>query len=99
MFTRYREQELQSYHTKIVILRDLGYSYWKQERKSLLESEQVKNPIPGKSKLKVMTKDELLTDPRLEGMIVQSLTLNNFNNQESETLMKRINYILQVLNT
>jgi len=97
IFLRYGEQSFQSYTTEIGIQRDIAYNFWKPAYTSMLESKEVKNSIPGKLKLGAMTTTQLLTDPRLEGVIAQSLNLNQFNNQESETLMNRINQILEVL--
>lgn len=99
IYLRYGEQNFHTYTTELGMQRDIGYTFWQQVTASMLESKEVKNPIPGKSKLKGMTKSELLTDPKLEGMIAQTLNLNLFNNQESETLMNRINHILQVVDT
>ena len=99
MFLNYYEQNLAPYTAEKGIQRDISYHYWSQAPSGLLESKKVKNPIPGKSKLTVATIIDFLFDPKLEGMIAQSLNLNRFNNQESETLMKRINHILQVLDT
>ena len=64
---------------------------------SLLEAKKISNPIPGKSKLVTLTEIDFMSDPILESLIAHSLNLNKFNNEESETLMKRINHILQVL--
>ncbi|MEP2024466.1 MAG: DUF6090 family protein [Reichenbachiella sp.] len=99
MFLRYAEQDLFSYTTEIGIRRDILYHFWNQAQPGMLESNQVTNLISQKSNLKAQTKEDLLADPRLEGLIAQSLIYNMFNNEEAETLMKRIKYILQVLNT
>ena len=97
IFLRFCEQRLFPYLNEVDIQRDMMYTYWKYAPKNLLESKKVENLIPGKSKLITKTADELLSDPKLEGKIVWALTLNMFNNQESQTLMKRINRILKVL--
>ncbi|AGC78075.1 hypothetical protein LX97_03161 [Nonlabens dokdonensis] len=97
IFLRFCEQEFYPYSNEIDIQRELAYYYYKNIPKNLLDPRQVKNLIPGKSKLVTRTTDELLKDVKLEGMVAWSLTLNMFNNQESETLMKRINSILNVL--
>jgi len=99
MFLRYYEQSLSVYANQIGIQRDIAHTFWNSVPEILLESRQVKNPIPGKTKLKKKTINELLNDSKLEGIVAWSLNLNMFNNQESETLMKRINFILKVLNT
>ena len=97
IFLRFCEQRFYPYVNEIDIQRDMMYNFWKGAPKNLLESKKVENLIPGKSKLITRTTNELLTDPKLEGKIAWALTLNMFNNQESQTLMKRINTILKVL--
>ena len=62
-----------------------------------METKEVSNPIPGNSKISKINKEQLLADPKLEGIITWSLNLNTFNNLESQTLMKRIDYIIEVL--
>jgi len=99
MFFRFCEQRIYPYLNEIDIQRDVAYTLWEDAPKNLLESKQVKNFIPGKSKLITRTTNELLRDSKLEGKIAWSLTLNMFNNQESQTLMKRINRILEVLDS
>ncbi len=99
MFVRYVEQDLLSYTTALGIRRDLQYYFWNHTNRSLLESNQDSKMKSKKSNLKTPTKNDLLTDSRLEGAISQSLTYNLFNNQESETLRKRINNILQILDS
>jgi hypothetical protein len=97
MFLNYLEVNLAPYTVKKGLQRNISYYYWHQVPASLLESKKVENPLPGKSKLEVSTVSDLLSDPILEGIIAQSLNLNKFNNQESTTLMNRINNILHVL--
>ncbi|USD24945.1 DUF6090 family protein [Flagellimonas marinaquae] len=99
IFLRFCEQDLYPYLNKVDIQRDMVYTYWKGTPKNLLESKQVNNLVPGKSKLITRTTNELMGDSKLEGNIAWSLTLNMFNNQESLTLMKRINRILEVLDS
>ena len=99
VFFRFCEQRIYPYLNEIDIQRDVAYTHWKDAPKNLLESKQVKNLIPGKSKLVIRTTNELLNDSKLEGKIAWSLTLNMFNNQESKTLLKRINRILGVLDS
>jgi hypothetical protein len=62
-----------------------------------LESKKYTNPIPGKSDINSKTIKDLLADNKLESQITYTLTLNEFNNRESETLMKRIDEILSVI--
>ncbi len=97
VFFRFCEQSIYPHLNELDIQRDVAYTHWKDAPKNLLESKQVKNLIPGKSKLITRTTNELLRDSKLEGKIAWALTLNMFNNQESQTLMKRINRILKVL--
>ncbi len=97
IFLRFCEQRFFPYLNEVDIQRDMAYTYWEDAPKNLLESKQVKNLIPGKSKLITKTTNELLRDSKLEGKVAWALTLNMFNNQESQTLMKRINRILEVL--
>ncbi|MDO1501197.1 DUF6090 family protein [Winogradskyella maritima] len=97
IFLRFCEQRLYPYVNEIDIQRDIAYNFFKDIPTNLLESKQVENLVPGKSKLVTRSTDELLRDPKLEGKIAWALTLNMFNNQESETLMKRINIILKAL--
>ena len=99
VFFRFCEQRVYPHLNEVGIQRDVAYTHWKDAPKNLLESKQVKNPIPGKSKLITRTTNELLRDSKLEGKVAWSLTLNIFNNQESQTLMKRIDRILEVLDT
>ncbi|APY07250.1 hypothetical protein BWZ20_02540 [Winogradskyella sp. J14-2] len=97
VFFRFCEQRIYPHLNAIGIQRDVAYTHWKDAPKNLLESKQVKNLIPGTSKLITRTTNELLKDYKLEGKVAWALTLNVFNNQESETLMKRINRILEVI--
>ena len=97
IFLKFCEERLFPYLNEVDIQRDMMYTYWKSIPENLLESRQVENLIPGESKLIKRSTKELLSDPKLEGKIAWALTLNMFNNQESETLMKRINTILKVL--
>ena len=98
MFLRYYETTFGSYINEIGIQRDVAYSSWqKVSSSSLLEVNKVNNPIPVKSKISSIRKNKLLSDTRLEGVISWSLYLNTFNNLEGQTLMKRIDYILNVL--
>jgi len=97
MFLRFWELQFSNYLNEIGIARDFGYSFWQKAGSSLLETTETLNPIPGKSKISKVSKEELLLDPKLEGIIAWSLNLNTFTNQESETLLKRIDYILEVL--
>ena len=99
IFLRFCEQRFFPYLNEVDIQRDIAYTHWEDAPKNLLESKQIENLIPGKSKLTVRTKNELMNDSNLEGKVAWSLTLNLFNNQESQTLMKRINRILEVLDT
>ncbi|GGG44925.1 hypothetical protein GCM10011414_13120 [Croceivirga lutea] len=99
IFMRFCDQEFYPHLNKIDIQRDMVYTYWKDAPKNLLESKQVENLIPGKSKLITRTTTEILSDSKLEGNIAWSLTLNLFNNQESETLKNRIDYILEIVNS
>lgn len=97
IFLRFCEQRFFAYLNDIDIQRDMMYTFWKGTPINLLESKQVKNLIPGESKLITRTTNELLKDSKLEGKIAWALTLNMFNNQESETLLKRIDGILKAL--
>ncbi|PIB29181.1 hypothetical protein BFP77_07170 [Maribacter sp. 4U21] len=97
MFLRYWELQFSNYLNEIGIARDFGHSFWQKAGSTLLETTEIRNPIPGKSKISKVSKEELLSDPKLEGVITWSLNLNTFTNQESQTLLKRIDYILEVL--
>lgn len=97
MFLRYWELQFSNYLNEIGIARDFGHSFWQKAGSSMLETTEIRNPIPGKSKISKVSKEELLSDPKLEGVITWSLNLNTFTNQESQTLLKRIDYILEVL--
>ncbi|WP_340156385.1 DUF6090 family protein [uncultured Winogradskyella sp.] len=98
MYLRYYEQGM-SYLNESGLQRDMAYAFWDRGPSNLLEKKEINNPIPGLSKLKTKTKVELLTDTRLEGIIAWSLNYNMFNNEESETLMNRIDFILEVLDS
>jgi hypothetical protein len=97
MFMRFSEQNFLPHVIKKGIQRDIIYTSWQTTLASLLEAKKISNPIPGKSKLVTLTEIDFMSDPILESLIAHSLNLNKFNNEESETLMKRINHILQVL--
>lgn len=97
IFLRYWELQFSNYITEIGITRNIGHSFWQKAASSLLETGKIRFPIPGKSKISKVSKEEILSDPKLEGVITWSLNLNTFTNQESETLLKRIDYILEVL--
>jgi hypothetical protein len=99
MFLRFTEQNFMPHMIQKGIQRDIAYTLWKTAPASLLESKEIINPIPGKSKLVTLTENDFLSDPIIESLIAHSLNLNRFNNEESETLMNRINFILQVLNS
>ncbi|WP_071341929.1 DUF6090 family protein [Maribacter sp. 1_2014MBL_MicDiv] len=99
MFLRYAEQDIISYTTELGLRRDLQYYFWNHANRSMLESNKVSNLVSKKTILKTLTKDDLMANSRLEGSIAQSLVYNMFNNQESETLMKRIDTIIQILNS
>ncbi|SFR46403.1 hypothetical protein SAMN04490243_1805 [Robiginitalea myxolifaciens] len=97
MFLRYWETQFSNYTNEIGIQRDFGYSFWQKATSSMLEVTEIRNPIPGKSTIAEVSKEALLSDARLEGIITWSLNLNSFTNQESQTLLKRIDYILEVI--
>ena len=97
MYLRYYETAFTSYINEKGIQRDLANYFWQKVSSSLLESKEVSNPIPGNSKISKISKEQLLSDPKLEGIITWSLNLNTFNNLEGQTLMKRIDYIIEVL--
>lgn len=97
IFLRYWELQFSNYINEIGITRNYGHSFWQKAGSNLLETTETLNPIPGKSKISKVSKEELLLDPKLEGIITWSLNLNTFTNQESETLLKRIDYILEIL--
>ena len=99
MYLRYFELNISSYLNESGLQRDIVYFSWNQGPSNLLEKKQINNPIPGVSRFNKKTKDELLADPKLEGIVAWSFNLNLFNNEESETLMNRINFILKVLNS
>jgi len=99
MFMRFTEQNYMPHVIKKGIQRDIAYTSWKKSPASLLEAKKIRNPVPGKSKLVTLTEIDFLSDPIIESLIAHSLNLNRFNNEESETLMTRINHILQVLET
>ncbi len=97
MYFRYFETIFIPYSNEIGMQRDLGFSFWHKASSSLLEAKNVRNPIPGKSKISSYDKAMLLKDSKLEGMIAWSMNLNTFNNQEGTTLLNRIDYILDVI--
>ncbi|WP_411766428.1 DUF6090 family protein [Winogradskyella sp. A3E31] len=97
MFYRYHENNVVPYLDEIGLQRNIMYAFWEDNPINLLESKSYKNPISGKSKLFNTTKDDLLNNTKLESQIVYTLTLNEFNNQESITLMKRIEEILETI--
>ncbi|NJN49877.1 MAG: hypothetical protein HC798_00155 [Polaribacter sp.] len=88
MFYKYSENQFIPYLDKIGIQRDVAFEFWNAVPINLLESKAYKNPIPKKSKLFKTTKDDLLIDVTLESKIAYTITLNDFNNKESNTLMK-----------
>jgi hypothetical protein len=97
MYLRYYETDFTSYINEKGIQRDIANYFWKKASSSLLEDREVNNPIPGNSKISKISKEQLLSDPKLEGIITWSLNLNTFNNLEGQTLMTRIDYIIEVL--
>ncbi len=97
MFLRYWESQFSNYTNQIGIQRDFGYSFWQKAASSMLEVSEIRNPIPGKSTISEVSLEAILSDARLEGIITWSLNLNSFTNQESQTLLKRIDYILEVI--
>ena len=99
VFFRFCEQRIYPYLNELDIQSDVAYTHWVDAPKNLLESKQVENLITGKSKLITRTTNELLKDSKLEGKVAWALTLNLFNNQESQTLLKRIDGILEALDS
>ncbi len=97
MFFRYHEQYVLPYLDELGLTRDVLYDFWNIDLINLLESKKYTNPIPGKSNINSKTIRDLLADNKLESQITYTLTLNEFNNRESETLMKRIDEILSVI--
>jgi hypothetical protein len=97
MFFRYHEQNVVPYLDEIGLMRDVSYNFWDNDVINLLESKKYANPIPGKSEINSKTITDLLVDNKLESQITYTLTLNEFNNRESVTLMKRIDEILTVI--
>jgi hypothetical protein len=95
MFYRYHENNVVPYLDEIGLQRDIMYVFWEDNPINLLESKTYRNPIPSNSKLNTITKEALLKNAKLENQISYTLTLNEFNNQESITLMKRIEEILE----
>lgn len=97
MFFRYHEQNVLPHLDKLGITRDVLYDFWSNDIINLLDTKKYTNPVPGKSNIASKTKKDLLIDTKLESQITYTLTLNEFNNRESEFLMKRIDKILLVL--
>lgn len=97
MFFRYHEENVVPYLDEIGLMRDVQYYFWDNDVINLLESKKYSNPIPGKSEIDTKTIADLLVDNKLESKITYTLTLNEFNNRESVTLMKRIEEILSVI--
>jgi len=99
VFFKFCQEIVYPYTNEIGIQRDLAYSFFKDVPKNLLDPKQIENLIPGNSKLITRTKNDILSDSKFEGQIAWALTLNMFNNQESQTLLKRIDRILEVLDS
>ena len=97
MFYRYHEQNVVPHLDELGIMRDILYNFWSIDLINLLESKKYTNPILGKSEINSKTIKDLLADNKLESQITYTLTLNEFNNRESETLMNRIDEILLVI--
>jgi len=97
LFLKFEEEVLQVYLIENGIMRDAGYYTWEQASASLLAYENSENPVPKRLVPYSSSASQLLADPKLEGIITRGLTLNAFNNEESKTLMKRINAILALL--
>lgn len=99
MFVIYHGNSMIPYFEKAGILRNVSDAFWNQEQIILLESDTYSNPISGESKLIGPTTKEILNDIELEGIISHTITLNVVNNEESKTLMKRIEEILTAINS
>ena len=98
MFLRYSENQMIPYLDKIGIQRDVAFEFWEDNLINLLETKAYTNPVPRKSKINMLTKEILLNNATLESQISYALLINEFNNQESITLMKRIDEILKLIN-
>jgi hypothetical protein len=97
MYLKFLEEIVEIYLIEQGLARDAGHSFWQLATTSLLEYQKIENPIPKKARPNKISTSQLLSDPKLEGIITRSLNLNVWNNQESQTLMKRINGILALL--
>lgn len=89
MYLRYFKTIFIPYCNEIGIQRDLGFSFWHKASSSLLEAKNVRNPIPGKSKISSYDKAMLLKDSKLEGIIAWTMNLNTFNNQRRYNLVEK----------
>jgi len=97
LFFSFYEKSIVPYNIEIGIQRDISYYFWEQGTASLLEYQELENPTPGKSKISQLSKEKVFNDPKLEGIIAATLNFNQFNNVEAQTLVKRINEILDLL--
>ena len=97
IFLNFEEDVLQVYFIENGLMRDTGFSFWQQASASLLEYQKIENPVPKKIRPNAISKTQILSDSELEGIITRALNLNAFNNEESKTLMKRIERILELL--
>lgn len=99
MFMQHNNLVVIPYLSKLGIHRNVVNAFWEDNLINLLENNSYTNPVPKKSRLEPITKNELLNDAQFESLIAHTLTLNVFNNQESKTLMNRIDEILNLLNS
>lgn len=97
MYLKFSQQIYKAYTTRVGIQRDIDYEFYNDSPISLLESERIKNPIPSKPIVNYKNLKSILVDPEFESIVSHSLALNMFNNQESVTLMKRIDAIMPIL--
>lgn len=99
MFLEHHENQVLPYIYKLGIHRNIVNAFWNDNLINLLEQNSYTNPIPKTSRLTPVSKEELLNDPHLESLVAHTITLNVFNNQESKTLMKRIDEILSIIDS
>ena len=96
VFFRFYENHIITFIKESGIGRDGAFLYWQDNKHiiSLLSTDNLYNPIVGRSIIGNSIKDQL-NNPEFEGIVSQTITLNVFNNLESATLNGNIEDILK----
>ncbi len=100
LYVRYVANHVVPFFDRRGVGRNIYHAFWndKSNMSILLDVKKMDPPISNKSSIAIDI-TEFLKDSEMESIVSWSITLNTINNLESEALRKRINMILQILDT